>query len=119
MGAPSDERTFERRYSPASWVFAAIPISELRRHSLLAPDSLAGAARVFTEMAIAFIKVAIDCAFGFLDAPVVAVMDNGPRHSTMAFCILLYPYPAFLRYAAHSAGGYWARILALASEIAS
>ena len=36
-----------------------------------------------------------------------------------AFCIRLYPYPAFLRYAAHSAGGYWARILPLASEIAS
>ena len=36
-----------------------------------------------------------------------------------AFCIWLYPYPAFLRYAAHSAGGYWARILPLASEIAS
>ena len=36
-----------------------------------------------------------------------------------AFCIWLYPYPAFLRYAADSAGGYWARILPLASEIAS
>jgi hypothetical protein len=36
-----------------------------------------------------------------------------------ALCIWLYPYPAFLRYAAHSAGGYWARILPLASEIAS
>jgi hypothetical protein len=58
MGGPSDERTFGD--SLESWVFAAIPVSELRRHSLLAPNSVAGAARVFTEMAIAFIKVAID-----------------------------------------------------------
>jgi hypothetical protein len=65
-GGPSGERTFERRHSPESRVFAAIPVSELRRHSLLAPDSLAGAARVFTEMAISFIKVAIDCALGDL-----------------------------------------------------
>jgi hypothetical protein len=43
----------------------------------------------------------------------------GLDSSVRAFCIWLYPYPAFLRYAAHSAGGYWARILALASEIAS
>jgi hypothetical protein len=34
-------------------------------------------------------------------------------------CFWVYAYPAFLRYAAHSAGGYWARILAQASEIAS
>ncbi len=81
MGGPSDERTFERRHSPESRVFAAIP-SELGRHSLLAPDSLASAARMFTEMAISFIKVAIDCALGFLDAPVVAVVDDRPCHST-------------------------------------
>jgi hypothetical protein len=75
MGGPLGERTFERGHSPESLVFAAIPVSELRRHSLIAPDSLAGAARVFTEMAISFIKVAIGCALGFLDAPVVAVVD--------------------------------------------
>ena len=34
-------------------------------------------------------------------------------------CFWVYAYPAFLRYAAHSAGGYWARILPQASEIAS
>ena len=48
--------------------------------------------------------------------------DDGRKSSSpgsRAFCIWLYPYPAFLRYAAHSAGGYWARILPLASEIAS
>ena len=50
--------------------------------------------------------------FRFVD---IACGDAGAR----AFCIWLYPYPAFLRYAAHSAGGYWARILPLASEIAS
>jgi hypothetical protein len=31
----------------------------------------------------------------------------------------VYAYPAFLRYAAHSSGGYWARILPQAPEIAS
>jgi hypothetical protein len=36
-----------------------------------------------------------------------------------ASCIWVYAYPAFLRYAARSAGGYWARILPQASEIAS
>ena len=36
-----------------------------------------------------------------------------------ASCFWVYAYPAFLRYAAHSAGGYWARILPQASEIAS
>jgi hypothetical protein len=36
-----------------------------------------------------------------------------------ACCIWVYAYPAFLMYAAHSAGGYWARILPQASEIAS
>jgi IS1 family transposase len=35
-----------------------------------------------------------------------------------ASCFWVYAYPAFLRYAAHSAGGYWARILPQASEIA-
>ena len=44
---------------------------------------------------------------------------NQLKRHIRAFCIWLYPYPAFLRYAAHSAGGYWARILPLASEIAS
>ena len=36
---------------------------------------------------------------------------------TRAPCFWVYAYPAFLRYAAHSAGGYWARILPQASEI--
>jgi hypothetical protein len=45
--------------------------------------------------------------------------ELGEEPVIRAFCIWLYPYPAFLRYAAHSAGGYWARILPLASEIAS
>jgi hypothetical protein len=36
----------------------------------------------------------------------------GPRAS----CFWVYAYPAFLRYAAHSAGGYWARILPQASR---
>jgi hypothetical protein len=39
---------------------------------------------------------------------------------TRASCFWVYAYPALLRYAAtHSAGGYWARILPQASEIAS
>ena len=33
-----------------------------------------------------------------------------------ASCFWVYAYPAFLRYAAHSAGGCWARILPQASE---
>ena len=41
--------------------------------------------------------------------------QSAPRAS----CFWVYAYPAFLRYAAHSAGGYWARILPQASEIAS
>src|SRR6202046_1341582 len=36
-----------------------------------------------------------------------------------ASCFWVYAYPAFLRYAAHSAGGYWARILRQAWEMAS
>jgi hypothetical protein len=36
-----------------------------------------------------------------------------------ASCFWVYAYPALLRYAAHSAGGYWARILPQASEIAA
>ena len=38
---------------------------------------------------------------------------------TRASCFWVYAYPAFLRYAAHSAGGYWARIWRQASEMAS
>ena len=34
-------------------------------------------------------------------------------------CDWLYAYPAFLRYAAHSFGGNFSRILAVASETAS
>ena len=36
-----------------------------------------------------------------------------------ASCFWVYAYPAFLKYAAHSAGGYWARISPQASEMAS
>jgi hypothetical protein len=36
-----------------------------------------------------------------------------------ASCFWVYAYLAFLRYAAHSAGGYWVRIWPQASEIAS
>jgi signal transduction histidine kinase len=36
-----------------------------------------------------------------------------------ASCFWVCAYPAFLRYAAHSAGGYWARISPQASEMAS
>ncbi len=43
---------------------------------LLAPNFAARAARVFAEMATAFIEVAIDCALSFGDAPVVAVVDD-------------------------------------------
>ena len=39
--------------------------------------------------------------------------------SIRAPCFWVYAYPAFLMYAAHSSGGYCARILAQASEIAS
>ena len=38
---------------------------------------------------------------------------------TRASRFSVYAYPAFLRYAAHSAGGYWARISPQASEMAS
>ena len=40
------------------------------------------------------------------------LIQLGPRAS----CFWVYAYPALLRYAAHSAGGYWARILPQASE---
>ena len=36
-----------------------------------------------------------------------------------ASCFWVYAYPAFLRYAAHSAGGYWARISPQAWQMAS
>jgi hypothetical protein len=62
-----------------------------------------------------------------LAAPAVASgyhKYKGPRavktqSPVRASCFWVYAYPAFLRYAAHSAGGYWARILPQASEIAS
>ena len=41
------------------------------------------------------------------------------RFGVRASCFWVYAYPALLRYAAHSAGGYRARILPQASEIAS
>ena len=40
-------------------------------------------------------------------------------HFTRASCFWVYAYPAFLRYAAHSAGGYWARISPQAWQMAS
>jgi hypothetical protein len=49
------------------------------------------------------------------DATYDAIASTLPRAS----CFWVYAYPAFLMYAAHSAGGYWARILPQASEIAS
>ena len=39
--------------------------------------------------------------------------------SARASCFWVYAYPAFLRYAAHSAGGYWARISPQAWQMAS
>jgi len=42
-----------------------------------------------------------------------------PRSPSRGSGFWVYAYPAFLRYAAHSEGGYWARILPRASEIAS
>src|SRR5271168_648817 len=36
-----------------------------------------------------------------------------------AFCFWVYAYPAFLMYAAHSSGRYWARICALAWQTGS
>ena len=41
------------------------------------------------------------------------------QRRSRASCFWVYAYPAFLRYAAHSAGGYWARISPQASEMAS
>jgi hypothetical protein len=41
------------------------------------------------------------------------------KSRSRASCFWVYAYPALLRYAAHSAGGYWARISPQASEIAS
>jgi hypothetical protein len=52
-------------------------------------------------------------------AKTVAAVERLAQADPSAFCIWLYPYPALLRYVAHSAGGYWARILPQASEIAS
>ena len=43
---------------------------------------------------------------------------SATRASPRASCFWVYAYPAFLRYAAHSAGGYWARISPQASEMA-
>jgi hypothetical protein len=51
----------QRRHPSASTGRRHVPRGELRWHPLLAPDLVASAARVFAEMAIAFIKVAIDC----------------------------------------------------------
>src|SRR5580704_5826984 len=49
-------------------------------------------------------------------------LNRSPAQDTIALprasCFWVYAYPALLRYAAHSAGGYWARILPQASEIA-
>jgi hypothetical protein len=44
---------------------------------------------------------------------------RGSAYNPRASCFWVYAYPALLRYAAHSAGGHWARILPQASEIAS
>ena len=47
------------------------------------------------------------------------VLEASGELMPRASCFWVYAYPALLRYAAHSAGGYWARILPQASEIAS
>jgi hypothetical protein len=73
------------RRSLVSRVFAIVPHGKLRRHPFSAPDFFAGAVRVFAEMAIAFIEVAIDCGLGFRDAlvmllsPLVVRGLNGSR----------------------------------------
>jgi GMP synthase-like glutamine amidotransferase len=46
------------------------------------------------------------------------VVFGGPMGSR-ASCFWVYAYPAFLRYAAHSVGGYWARISPQAWQMAS
>ena len=58
-----------------------------------------------------FVKMRVLRIYGFG----LAGLSITPRAS----CFWVYAYPAFLMYAAHSAGGYWARILPQASEIAS
>jgi hypothetical protein len=70
------------RRSLVSRVFAIVPRGELRWYPLLAPDLVASAARVFAEMAIAFIKVAIDCGLCFGDALVVTIVDDRACHPT-------------------------------------
>jgi hypothetical protein len=75
-GRSSSERSLVSR------VFAVVPLGELRRHPFLAPDFFAGAARVFAEIAIAFVEVAIDCGLGFRDALVVAIVDDRACHPT-------------------------------------
>jgi hypothetical protein len=51
------------------------------------------------------------------------VYNKRRLHSALGYlravCIWVYAYPAFLRYAAHSAGGYWVRISPQAWEMAS
>ena len=54
-----------------------------------------------------------------LSSPPSGASLSRPERVIRASCFWVYAYPAFLRYAAHSAGGYWARILPQASEIAS
>jgi pimeloyl-ACP methyl ester carboxylesterase len=63
---------------------------------------------------------------GFADIPPFFLDDvlrtDGRARSNLgarAVCIWVYAYPAFLRYAAHSAGGYWVRISPQAWEMAS
>jgi hypothetical protein len=75
-------RHLSPRRSLVSRVFAIVPHGKLRRHPFLAPDFFAGAVRVFAEMAIAFIEVAIDCGLGFRDALVITIVDDRARNPT-------------------------------------
>ena len=55
----------------------------------------------------------------FARTPTGFIPEQDQGYLIRASCFWVYAYPAFLRYSAHSAGGYWARILPPASEIAS
>ena len=73
-----------------------------------------------TGVIIANATIAEDIRSRLLEPmPLLGRKPRERHESARASCFWVYAYPAFLRYAAHSAGGYWARILPQASEIAS
>jgi hypothetical protein len=63
------------------WIFAIVAFFESCFDPFFAPYAIARPLGVVLEMFVSFVKVSIDCCLAFIDALIVAVMDDCLGHT--------------------------------------